>query len=46
MAEKSKDLPLILKVHNATCPAWILRIGFLKKIEPGCRAVEKRLAEP
>ncbi|MCH2321612.1 MAG: hypothetical protein MK384_08185 [SAR202 cluster bacterium] len=32
-----KELPFIVKVHNATCPVWILKLGFLKKIEPGCQ---------
>ena len=35
MSEKKKH-PFIIKVHNATCPVWILRLNFLKKIEPGC----------
>ncbi len=35
MAEK-KDIPFIIKVHNATCPVWLFRLNFLKKIEPGC----------
>ena len=37
-------LPLIWRIHNATCPAWLSRIGFLRKMEPGCRAVQKRLS--
>ena len=35
MAEEKK-VPLIVKIHNATCPAWVLNIGLLKKMEPGC----------
>ena len=45
MASESGKLPLFLRIHNLTCPAWLLRIGFLRKIEPGCRAVQKRLGE-
>jgi hypothetical protein len=33
---KKKDVPLIIKIHNASCPAWLLNIGFLKSLEPGC----------
>lgn len=44
MAAKGNRLPWILRVHNRTCPAWLLRIGFMKKIEPGCRAATKRLS--
>ena len=43
MASQPVKLPLILRIHNLTCPAWLLHIGFLQKIEPGCRAVNKRL---
>ena len=35
MVEK-KNVPFLIKIHNATCPAWVLNIAFLKKIEPGC----------
>ena len=45
MADKEAGLPLIWRIHNMTCPAWLLRIGFLRKIEPGCRAMHKRLGE-
>jgi len=34
---KKKDVPMLIKIHNSTCPAWLLNIGLLKKIEPGCR---------
>lgn len=43
MAAPGKKLPLGLRIHNVTCPAWYLNIGFLRKIEPGCQAVLKRL---
>ena len=43
MADKGQSLPLIWRIHNMTCPAWVLKIGFLKKIEPGCKAMQKRL---
>jgi hypothetical protein len=42
MATATK-LPLWAKIHNMTCPAWLLKINFLRKIEPGCRAVANRL---
>ena len=45
MASKGPELPLLWRIHNLTCPAWNLNVGFLKKIEPGCRAVQKRLQE-
>jgi hypothetical protein len=35
MADKKK--PLLVEIHNTTCPAWLLNITFLKKLEPGCR---------
>jgi hypothetical protein len=41
----SQRLPLILRIHNLTCPVWLLRLRFLMKLEPGCRAVQKRLGE-
>lgn len=31
-----KEAPILVKLHNVTCPAWLLNIGFLKKLEPGC----------
>jgi hypothetical protein len=34
---KGKSIPFLVRVHNATCPAWLLNIASLKKIEPGCR---------
>jgi len=34
---KKKGIPFLVRVHNATCPAWFLNIALLKKIEPGCR---------
>jgi len=43
MSSKSGELPLILRIHNATCPIWLLRITPLQKLEPGCQAVLKRL---
>ncbi len=41
MAEKQEKMSLGLKIHNATCPAWLLKIGPLRKVEPGCRAASK-----
>jgi hypothetical protein len=40
MAE-NKDKPTLVKIHNATCPVWLLGISFLKGIEPGCRLASK-----
>jgi len=40
MAEK-KDIPFIIKVHNATCPVWLLRINFLKCYSLGCTLAAK-----
>ena len=31
-----KNVPFLIKVHNASCPVWLSNIAFLKKIEPGC----------
>ena len=41
MAQQEK-FPLIWRIHNATCPAWLSGIGFLRKIEPGCQAMLRR----
>ncbi len=43
MASAGPKLPLWAKMHNMTCPGWLLNIGLIKKIEPGCRAVGKLL---
>ena len=40
MAEKNST-PFLVKLHNTTCPAWLLGIGLLKKLEPGCRMASK-----
>ncbi len=40
---EQKKLPLVLRLHNLTCPVWRLRIGVLQKLEPGCRMVQRRL---
>lgn len=45
MAATGGKLPLIWRIHNMTCPAWLLKIGSLQKIEPGCRAVMKRMGK-
>jgi hypothetical protein len=37
-----EKLPLLLRIHNATCPLWLLKLRALGKFEPGCRAVLKR----
>lgn len=39
------NLGLIWKIHNATCPIWLSRIGVLRNLEPGCKAVLKRLSK-
>ena len=44
MASGNAGLSLIWRIHNVTCPAWRFRIGFLRKLEPGCRAVQKRMS--
>ena len=43
MASSAEKVPMFLKIHNATCFAWTLNIKWLRKIEPGCRAMQKRL---
>jgi hypothetical protein len=43
MAEEKVNLPLMMRIHNMTCLARLLKIGFLQKVEPGCRMVQKRL---
>ena len=43
MATNQTKLPLFLKIHNMTCFAWTLKIGWLRKLEPGCRAAQKRV---
>jgi len=45
MASSGSKLSLIWRLHNMSCPAWVLNIGPLKKIEPGCRAVAKLIEE-
>ena len=44
MAAGGQNLPMIWKIHNATCPAYKLNIGFLKPLCIGCREMTKREA--
>jgi hypothetical protein len=44
MASNPESVPLIVKIHNVTCPAWILNIGFLKNFEPGCQLAAKHIS--
>ena len=44
MSETQKT-PFVVKLHNATCPLWLLNIAFLKKIEPGCVLAAKHAEE-
>ena len=40
---KEEKLSLIWRIHNATCPAWLLGVAAIVKLEPGCRSVHKIL---
>ncbi|MDP2948265.1 MAG: hypothetical protein Q8P22_01850 [Chloroflexota bacterium] len=43
MAAKGEKLPLMWRIHNVICPAWFLRVGFLRAICPACRRMTRRL---
>ena len=45
MASSGTKLSFIWRLHNMTCLAWVLNIGPLKKLEPGCRTVTKLIEE-
>ena len=40
MADQTK-IPLLVKLHNATCPIRLLEISLLQKLEPGCLLASK-----
>ena len=41
MSVNNSEKPTIVKIHNTTCPIWLLKIPVLKNIEPGCRLASK-----
>ncbi len=41
MTSSGANLSFIWRLHNLTCLFWLLNIGPMRKMEPGCRAVTK-----